>query len=126
MAGSGPGYAKHPDHRVAVAGHAGRVRVYFNGKAVADSRCTLVVRESGYGPVHYFPRADVRMDLLAPSRRRSRCPFKGEARYWRLGVGGRTVADAVWAYPDPYDEVAAIAGCVAFDVASMESVEFGD
>lgn len=126
MAGSGPGYAKHPDHRVAVAGHAGRVRVYFNGAAVADSRRTLVISESGYDPVHYFPRADVRMDLLTPSRHRSRCPFKGEARYWRLDVGGRTVVDAVWAYPDPYDEVAAIADRVAFDVARMDKVAFGN
>jgi len=126
MAGPGPGYGKHPDHRVAVAGHAGRVRVYFNGEAVADSRRAVVVRESGYPAVHYLPRADVRMDLLTPSRHRSRCPFKGEARYWRLGVGGRAVADAVWAYPEPYDEVAAIADCVAFDAAQVDKVEFGD
>lgn len=124
MGGSGPGYARHPDHRVAVAAHPGRVRVRFNGEIVADSRRTVVIRETGYGPVHYFPRADVRMELLTPSRHRSRCPFKGEACYWRLTVGDETVADAVWAYPEPYDEVAAVADCVAFEAARMEDIVF--
>jgi uncharacterized protein (DUF427 family) len=57
--------------------------------------------------VHYFPSADIRMDLLAPGRRRTYCRFKGEGRYWRPAVGDETVADAIWAYPDPYDQVAA-------------------
>ena len=33
----------------------------------ADSASTLLLLETGHRPVYYFPRADVRMDLMAPT-----------------------------------------------------------
>ncbi|MFQ5764410.1 MAG: DUF427 domain-containing protein [Rhodospirillales bacterium] len=125
-ANPGPGYRERPDHRVTVEDHPGRHRVLFNGEVVADSERTLLITETGHGRVHYFPRADVRMDLMRQSRRHTRCPFKGEASYWHLEAGGEMAADAVWAYPDPYDEVAAIRDFVAFDMAKMDELRFGN
>ena len=91
-----------------------RVRVVFAGQTVADSTRTRLLYEAGLPPVHYFPMSDVRTDLLVPSDRRTRCPFKGEASYWSMAVDGRCAEDAVWGYEDPLPERADIKGHVAF------------
>ncbi|MCP4330248.1 MAG: DUF427 domain-containing protein [Alphaproteobacteria bacterium] len=114
MDGTAPGYAKHPGYRIAFEPSAKRVRVEFGGEIVADTTAVRLLHETKHLPVYYFPRDDVRMDLLSATDHRSYCPFKGEASYWTVGAGGRTAENAVWSYEDPYDEVAEIAGYMAF------------
>ena len=104
---------------------AGRVVVRWRGKVVADTPRAIEVLEDGYRPVLYLPMADVRMDLLSPSEHTSRCPHKGTARYWSLADGGAESRDAAWAYDDPLDGVAAIAGHVAFYPDRVDSIEVG-
>jgi uncharacterized protein (DUF427 family) len=91
-----------------------RVRVMFNGETVADSKRAKLLHETGHLPVYYFPREDVRMDLLEESEHTTHCPFKGEASYWSVRVGDRISENAVWGYPEPIDSCPAIAGYVAF------------
>jgi len=62
--GPAPGFAKHPGYRVTVDGVPARIRAVIAGEAVADSARALLMRETGHRGVFYFPRADVRMDLL--------------------------------------------------------------
>jgi len=112
---SGPGYSKRPEHRVSVAPEPARLRVTLDGEVIADSARALALSESGYGVVHYFPKADVRMDRLAATAHTSYCPFKGTASYWSAAP----LDNVVWAYDAPYDEVAALAGHVAFWLAKM-------
>ena len=95
-----------PNHR--------RVRVFVGGVAVADSIRTLYLFETGHLPVYYFPREDVRLDLLEPTSHHTRCPWKGEASYYDVLVGDRRVQNAVWAYPAPIDSVPEIKDYVAF------------
>jgi uncharacterized protein (DUF427 family) len=45
---------------------------------------------------------------------RTTCPFNRDASYWTLSANGTRDENAVWGYETPYDEVAAIAGHVAF------------
>lgn len=91
------------------------VRVEFNGEIIADSRRVLLLREKGFMPVYYFPREDVRMDLLVPTDRRTQCRLKGEARYWTLQVGDRQSTNAAWSYEEPtIPERRDIAGYIAF------------
>jgi uncharacterized protein (DUF427 family) len=91
-----------------------RVRVMFGGETVADSRRVKLLHESGHLPVYYFPKEDVRMELLEESDHTTRCPFKGEASYWSVKVGDRVSENAVWGYPEPRDSAPPIAGYVAF------------
>ena len=91
-----------------------RVRVFFGGEAVADSSATLYLFETGHLPVYYFPRADVRFDLLEPSSEKSHCPYKGDASYYTVVAGGRRYENAVWAYPEPIASVPELADYVAF------------
>ncbi len=98
-----------------------RVRAVFGHVAVADSKRVLILLEKGHLPVYYFPPDDVRMDLLEPTDRHTRCPYKGDASYWTVKVGDRQAADAAWAYPDPLPERTDIKGHVAFYWDRMDS-----
>jgi uncharacterized protein (DUF427 family) len=90
------------------------VRVVFNGDAVASSKRTKLLHESGHLPVYYFPEEDVRMDLLQGSEYKTSCPFKGEASYWSVRVGDKVAENAVWSYPDPVESCPPISGYLAF------------
>jgi uncharacterized protein (DUF427 family) len=78
-----------------------RVRVEFNGTWVADSLRALIVHETRVPPMYYFPKDDVRMDFLEKTDHRTHCPFKGNASYWTMKVGGQTEENSVWSYEDP-------------------------
>jgi uncharacterized protein (DUF427 family) len=100
--------------RVRVEPAREHVRVTFAGEVIADSTHALVLHETGHAPVYYFPRSDVRFDLLTPTDLRTRCPFKGWASYWSIVVGDQTSANAVWGYPEPIPECPDIRDYVAF------------
>jgi uncharacterized protein (DUF427 family) len=91
-----------------------RVRVLAGGVTIADSASTLLLLETGHRPVYYFPRADVRMDLMEATSHRTRCPYKGEASYWSLEANGGTVENAVWSYEQPIEGMEPIARRLAF------------
>lgn len=81
---SGPGYKKHPEHRLTTKPAGIRVQVAFNGELVADSRDAIRLDEDGYPVVYYIPRRDVKMDHLVRSDHQTYCPFKGTASYYSL------------------------------------------
>ena len=108
------GFKTNPEYKITFEQSPRRVRVRFNGDTIADSTNAHLLFETRHLPVYYFPRADVRMDLMAPTEHHTFCPYKGTASYWTIHVGGRGAENAVWGYPDPYDEVAAIKDFVAF------------
>jgi uncharacterized protein (DUF427 family) len=122
MANSGPGYAKYPDHRVAVLPERQRVKVIVGGEVIAESERAMRLEEGSYPPVHYLPRADVRMERLAKTDHSTHCPFKGDASYFSI-VGGAD--NAVWSYEEPYDEVTAISGHLAFYPNKVDAIVVG-
>jgi uncharacterized protein (DUF427 family) len=109
-----PGHREHPDHKVTEHHLDQRVTVEVNGETVASSRHVVRVDEDGNPPRYYFPRIDVRMDKLTRSLTTTTCPFKGIAHYYGVSVGGRTLADAIWTYEEPYEEHAALKERLAF------------
>ncbi|SRR6266545_5588753 len=121
MGNHGPGYQKHPDHRVATVPVTDRVRVTFDGEVIADTRDAILLEETGYDPVYYLPRRDVKMERLVGSDAKTHCPFKGVASYFSLR-GARTVLDAVWSYEAPYDEVEIIKDRLAFYPSKVDSI----
>ena len=62
-------YEQYPDYRVDLEPNEERVRVRLGDQEIADSRRTLLVKETKHPPVVYFPREDVRMDLLSDDAR---------------------------------------------------------
>jgi uncharacterized protein (DUF427 family) len=90
------------------------VRVEFAGKVIAETARAYRVLETSHPPVYYIPPEDVRREFLRPSRRRTFCEFKGEARYYDLAVGAREVRDAAWYYPEPTPRYEVIRDHLAF------------
>jgi uncharacterized protein (DUF427 family) len=96
------------------------VRVFFAGETIADSKKAKLVREAEVLPIYYFPKQDVRMDLLVASEHRSRCPVKGEASYWSVQVGAQRAEDAAWSYLASLPDAASLSGYFAFDWPKMD------
>ena len=120
---SGPGYKQNPEHRIALTREAKRVRIVAAGVTIAESSDAFTLREATYPPVYYIPREDVRMDNLVRTDHHTYCPYKGEASYFSVFAGGRTIENAVWSYEHPYDEMAEIKAYLAFYPRKVDLIE---
>ncbi len=102
------------DYEISATQTDWRVSVDFNGVTIADSSKAILYREGSMAPVYYFPRDDVRMDLMRRSRHKTHCPFKGDASYWSLTVGEKSLQNVVWSYEKPIEDGVSIKSHVAF------------
>jgi uncharacterized protein (DUF427 family) len=102
------------EHPITVAPTDRHVTVRVNREIVAETDAALTLQESTYPAVQYVPLVDVVGTALSRSDTTTYCPYKGEANYYHVTVGGDTVDDVIWTYEQPYDAVAEIAGHVAF------------
>ena len=112
-------HPRDPYKRVDILASSRQVRVELDGITVAESSQPRVLYETGLPPRYYLPLADLRMDLLRPSDRSSRCPYKGTAGYFSVDTSaaaqrGRLHRDVVWMYRTPLPESQKIAGLACF------------
>lgn len=91
-----------------------RLRGFVAAETVFDTVRAKLLHETGHLPVYYVPEDDLRVDLLEPSDKQTRCPHKGTASYRSIRVGDRFESDAAWAYLDPIAPAAFLAGHTAF------------
>lgn len=115
-----PGFEKNPDHPLSVRPQRIHVVVRLGDEIVADAKNVLVVEEGDYPPRYYITTSDVRMDLLEPTDHQTYCPYKGDARYWTVRTAGHVLENGAWAYDDPYDETAGLAGHISFYTEKMD------
>lgn len=113
-----------PDHPITVEPTQKRVIIRAGGQVIADSTNTLTLREAGYAPVVYVPRADVDMAALARTDHATYCPYKGDCHYFSIIPGGERGVNAVWTYEAPYAAVAAIKDHLAFYRDRIDSIAF--
>lgn len=118
-----PGHRKWPDHKVEEQPVRERVQLEVDGQVVADSSDVVKVIEDEHPERYYFPRSDVREELLETSDTTTECPFKGTARYFNLRVGDRKLKDVAWSYEDPYEEHAGLKNRVAFHDERLERAD---
>src|ERR1700709_610707 len=79
-----------------------RIRIVHRGVTVADSSAAFRVLETSHPPgYHIPPKYLISVPLTRSTSRKSFCEFKGMAEYWNLVVGGTTIRDAAWSYPQP-------------------------
>ncbi len=112
-----------PDHPIAIVRNPDRVVVTLAGQVIADTRSALTLREAAYPPVHYIPRVDVDMTLLARTDHATYCPYKGACSYFSIPSGGARSVNAVWSYEAPYEAVAAIKDYLAFYPDGVDSID---
>lgn len=110
-----------PGHWVHVSDSPRNVRVLFGGETIADSKRVKLLRESNILPVYYFPKQDVRTNLLAASQHTTECPYKGKASYWTPQVGARRAENAVWGYREPLPDATGLKDHFAFEWTKMDN-----
>jgi uncharacterized protein (DUF427 family) len=103
-----------PDHPISIQHNPARVVVSVAGRAIADTRNALTLREADYPAVQYVPREDLDLTQLERTDHATYCPYKGDCNYYNIPAGGKKSVNAVWTYEDPYPAVAQIKGHVAF------------
>ncbi len=85
------------------------MKATWKGRVLAESEATLVVEGN-----HYFPTDSINRQFFRESRTQTLCPWKGEASYYDVVVGGEVNRDAAWYYPEPKPAAAEIRDRVAF------------
>ncbi|HWS54463.1 MAG TPA: DUF427 domain-containing protein [Pyrinomonadaceae bacterium] len=85
------------------------MKATWKGAVLAESDDTVVVEGN-----HYFPADAIKREHFRESATRTTCPWKGEASYYDVVVGGETNKDAAWYYPRAKDAAKEIEGRVAF------------
>jgi uncharacterized protein (DUF427 family) len=108
------GHPRDPYSRIDVYRTSRRVCVTVGGEVVAESVRTRALFETGLPTRYYFPPEDVRLDLLDPSPKRTRCAYKGSASYWHVRAGGELHDDLAWTYPDPQHDAEPVRDLIAF------------
>lgn len=111
------------DHPITIERNPRRVIVTLNGKTIADTTAALTLREAQYPAVQYIPRQDVDMAALARSGTKTYCPYKGEASYFSIPLGGERSIDAIWTYESPFGAVAEIENFLAFYPDRIDAIE---
>ena len=101
-------------HTVTTRPSTAHVEVRLGGELLASTDRALELDETGLPTRYYLPREDVRMELLTRTERHTTCPFKGEASYWSVEVGGVRHDDVVWSYETPKANVTEIAEYLCF------------
>jgi uncharacterized protein (DUF427 family) len=107
-------HARDPFTRIDVHRVTERVRVLRDGEVLADSTNARALYETGLVTRYYFPREDVRAELLEESDTHTRCAYKGIASYYHVRLGGRLHEDLVWYYPEPLRDGEPIRDLLAF------------
>lgn len=109
-----------PAHALYVHPEPRRIRGKLNDTTVLDTDSALMLHETGLLPVWYLPVGDFAIGVLERSETQTHCPFKGDASYYNLRVGGALIRDAVWFYADPLPEAAELAGLCSVRMDALD------
>lgn len=94
------------------------LRVVFGGEVIADSKQTILLRESGKLPVYYFPRKDVNMDFLIPPEATN----QEQPTLWTVKVGQVVAKNAAWDYARTASQsVTGLEGYITFKWDKMDA-----
>ena len=122
IANPAPGFQRNPDKVITVEPYKGTVTVRAGNTVIASSTNAKVLTEAPYPAAFYIPFADIDFSKLSGTQSSTHCPYKGDASYWSVLPAGEAGKDAMWAYEQPFDEMAEIRNHGAF-YASKVSIE---
>ena len=119
-------HAKDPYKRVDCFRSDRHVKVVLNGETIAETNRPVLLLETGLPHRFYIPETDVRREVLRPSDTVTRCPYKGEAHYYTVAVGGEQSDDLAWYYRYPTPEAAKVANHICFPQGKVEMYVDGE
>ena len=85
------------------------MKAIWKGVELAQSDETEIVEGN-----HYFPPSSVNREYFEDGSMHSTCPWKGDASYYNVVVGGEKNEGAAWFYPEPKEAAENIKNYVAF------------
>jgi uncharacterized protein (DUF427 family) len=106
-------HPRDPFHRVDVLPSSREIRLELDGHVLAESSRPMLLFETMLPTRFYLPREDVKAELT-PTSTHTYCAYKGQASYWSVSAGGRTLTDVAWTYNEPLHDAAEVRGLVAF------------
>jgi uncharacterized protein (DUF427 family) len=93
-------------------------------QVIVESENALILKEVGksvYNPVFYFPKGDLKVELVKEPQRQSHCPIKGDATYWNF-ENTPTEEYFAWSYEDPLPRAKKITGYLGFNMKDLTLV----
>jgi len=98
----------------------GLIKIFFNGKVIAETLRAKRVLETSHPPVYYIHPDDVKKEYLEQAENHSFCEWKGEASYYHLNVKDKQARYACWYYPNPVPGFAGLKDHMAFYAQKMD------
>lgn len=114
IANPAPGFQRNPGKVITVEPYDGTVIVRAGETIIASSTRAKVLTEAPYPSVLYIPFADIDFTQFRKTDLSTHCPYKGDASYWSVLPAADNGKDAMWAYEQPFDEMADIRDHGAF------------
>ncbi|MCF8261934.1 MAG: DUF427 domain-containing protein [Melioribacteraceae bacterium] len=105
---------------------SGHIKILFNNEIIADTNSSYRVLETSHPPVYYIPQCDIKMHYLRISSGASYCEWKGDAYYYDLDCGQKTVQRAGWFYSNPKRPFREIKNHIAFYAYKMDGCFVND
>ncbi len=96
--------------------------VELGGVVVLETTRAVRVLETSHPPSWYLPMADFAPGALQPGEGTSYCEYKGNAVYWDLVGGERSVRAVAWSYPRPTAAFETLTGYVALYPGRVDRV----
>lgn len=113
-----------PGHDVVIERLNNRIQVIVEGELIADTTTAIKVYETGFDPVIYIPKNDLKaIDLIKTGE--YECPVKGHAELYTLRHGETDIEHAAWSYSDPIDIYPELRGRVAFYPDKIQEINIG-
>ncbi|OAR03156.1 hypothetical protein LLEC1_06587, partial [Akanthomyces lecanii] len=107
-------HPKDPSKRIEVLPSSRAIEVRVDGTIVARSGFSVHLHEPRLPTRYYLPLGCVDQTLLRRSELVTKCPYKGDADYYDVVIGGVEYPNIVWYYRYPALECAALAGMACF------------
>jgi uncharacterized protein (DUF427 family) len=98
-----------------------RMRALYAGEWIAQSDDVVLLHEPGRYPVAYFPRGDIRPDMVTPGDRVTEHPELGPTAWYAVSHGDHETSRAAWEHTALPDHAAILAGRLAFAWHAMDA-----
>jgi uncharacterized protein (DUF427 family) len=98
-----------------------RMRAMYAGEWIAQSDDVVLLHEPGRYPVAYFPRGDIRPDMLAPGDRVTEHPELGATAWYAVRHGDHETSRGAWEHTALPAYAAILADRLAFAWHAMDA-----
>lgn len=102
------------------------LKVIFNDVAIAETLQGKRVLETSHPPTYYFPAANVKLEYLIETSRKTFCEWKGWCAYYDIQVGEKRVAQGAWRFFDPSPSFVDIKDDYGFYARAMDACYVDD